>query len=409
MLRNEDSIMTEIYQLFETTGYKTLNKIIAEKKEQVGISDYQMSKILGFDKSTFNRLSKKIDEGKLEDVDFYSILKICQFLGIGIEEMSQIYVASLSPELVKQLEYARKAKFILSYFELKALKDNDFIDNVQDFELIEKRIIEFFQLNSLFDYNNEVGGVLFSRTKNLSSDKIREFWVRCAIFQFEKIENPNTYEKEKLLAIIPKIRPYTRFEEKGFLTVLQALYNIGITVIVQKYLSKTQVRGGTFFINNKPCIVITDYNKTYATLWFALLHELYHCLYDLDDLNALKYHLTGEQQSDLYLFREEYADYFACEMLFPQKKLDYIKHMIQSSALVNDYAEKNKVHPSIIYSFYCYEQKAKYNKDYYPYYSQYFGKSEKALQAVKTNPLNKKTIFEEIEKIKKILTLTNAQ
>lgn len=408
MVRNEDNLMTEIYQLFETTGYKTLNKIIAEKKEQVGISDYQMSKILGFDKSTFNRLSKKIDEGKLEDVDFYSILKICQFLGIGIEEMSQIYVASLSPELVRELEHARKAKFILSYFDIKTLKENDFIDNIQDFELIEKRIIEFFQLNSIFDYKNEVGGVLFSRTKNLSSDKIREFWVRCAMFQFEKIQNPNLYEKEKLLAIIPKIRPYTRFEEKGFLIVLQALYNIGITVIVQKYLSKTQVRGGTFLINDKPCIVITDYNKSYSTLWFSLLHELYHCLYDLDDLKVLKYHLSGEEQSDLYLFREEYADYFACEMLFPQEKLDYIKHMIQSSVLVNDYAEKNKVHPSIIYSFYCYEQKTKYNNDQYAFYSKYFGKSEKALQAVKTNPLNKKTIFEEIEKIKKILTPLNS-
>lgn len=407
MGNEKEDVMLEIYRLLDTpVKPKTLSQIINDGLEQQGLSKHQLASIFNIPSSTFDRIILNINNNNLKDVDFDLLLKLAQFCGIGIEEISQIYVASLTSEKIREIEDARKANYILNNFDIKSLKKEGFISSITDFKQIEERILKFFDLESIFQYSNEIGGVLFSRTKNISADKMREMWVRSAIFQFQKIQNPNDFDKEKLLGIIPKIRPYTRFEEKGLLTVLQALYNIGVTVIVQSYLSKTQVRGGTFAINNKPCIVVTDYNKSYATLWFALLHEIYHALYDFEELKGLTYHLTGEEQSEIYLFKEDMADYFACEMLFPKENLDYIKHMIKSPVLVNDYAEKCKVHPSIIYSFYCYSQKQE-GKDYYPFYAKHFGKSDKAIQIVKTHPWNKETIYEEIEKVKKILTPTN--
>ncbi|MEP6673938.1 MAG: hypothetical protein ABJA78_02240 [Ferruginibacter sp.] len=407
MGNQKEDIMLEIYNLLQTTTGKSLFETIDEKQKALEISNLQLANILSIPKSTFDRIIKNIEDNNLHDVDFYLVLKLGQFLGVGIEEMSQIYVASLKPEKIKELESARKANYILSTFDLKSLKKIGFIENISDFESIEERIKSFFCLNTIFEYSNEVGGVLFSRTKNLSNDKMRELWVRSAMFQFQKRENPNDFEVEKLLAIIPKIRPYTRYEEKGFLSVLQALYNVGVTVIVQTYLSKTQVRGGTFAINNKPCIVITDFNKNYPTLWFALLHELYHVIYDFTELKKLTYHLTGEEQSELYLFREDLADYFAREMLFPKENLAYIKHLIKMPTMVNDYAEKLKVHPSIIYSFYCYEENEK-GKNYYASFNHYFGKSDKAIQVVRTHPWDKETIYHEIDKANKILVPNNS-
>jgi len=63
------------------------------------------------------------------------------------------------------------------------------------------------------------------------------------------------------------------------------LFNIGITIVFQPSLPKTQIRGATFLINDKPCIVITDFNKNYATIWFALIHELHHVLFDLETID----------------------------------------------------------------------------------------------------------------------------
>lgn len=400
MRKNNDN--TDFYKYLEDGKSESLYDLISKKRDEMCLSNLQMSKILGIDKTTFDRILKKLEDGDSASIDFFAVLKICNLFGIDIQEISEIYASSLKSEHIGELEQARKANFIVSQFDIKALKEIGFIDSISDFKQIEKRIVSFFQLESIFQYNAEVGTVLFSRTKSSSHDKMRDLWVRSAFYQFEKIKNENEYDREALLSIIPKIRPYTRYEEKGFLMVTKALYNVGVTVIVQSYLSKTQVRGGTFAVRNKPCIVITDFNKSYATLWFALMHELYHVLYDFEDLKSFKYHLTGE--SDLYLLREDDADSFACEMLFPTEKLEFIKHVINVPMSVADYAEKNKVHPSIIYSFFCYNEKKYKGKDYYPLYQKYFGKADKTLQLVKTNPWDKETIYQEIELVKQRLT-----
>lgn len=410
-MRNEDDILAEIYAHLEGSGNqsKSLYTIISEKKTELNVTNYQMADILGIDKSTFSRILKKIEEGKAENVDFYSILKICQFLGIGIDEMSKLFVAQLSPEQIGELELSRKANYILNTFDVKGLKECGFIDTTTDFRRIEQRIVKFFSLDSIFQYKSEIGAVAFSRTKSSSEDRMREFWVRAALYQFTKIENPNEYNRQALLTLIPKIAPYSRYVEKGFHHVVQALYNIGITVIIQSYLTKTQVRGGTFCVNNKPCIVITDFNKSYPHLWFALLHELYHVLYDFEQLKTLLYHLTGEPQSDLYLFRESEADAFGWEMLFPAEKREYIKHLIKSENMVYAYAKENLVHPGIVYASYCNDLQSQTGKNEYGFYQQHFGKTQKALNVVKSNPWNKEAISEELEKIEKSLKIQTQQ
>lgn len=396
--------LIDIYKLLGLSSKSvTLADLVAESKEKLDISNRQLSTILNIPYTTLDRIIKNVESNDLKDIDFDLLLKLSQFMGISIDEISKAYVASLSPQKIREIEQARKANYILKNFDIKSLKKAGFINTISDFEQIEQRINTFFGLENIFNYSTEVGGVLFSRTKNSSADKMREFWVRSAIFQFQKLTNENLYDREKLLSIIPKIRPYTKLEEKGFLTVIKALYNVGVVVIVQSYLSKTQVRGGTFVINNKPCIVITDYNKTYATLWFALMHELYHVINDFDHLKTFSYHLTGEEQSEIELFREDLADYFACEILFPEENLKYIQNFIKSPLIVKNYADKLNVHSSIVYSFYCYDQSKKGN-NCYSTFSQYFGKSDKALKLLKTQPWFNETIYEGIDDQKKILT-----
>ena len=112
------------------------------------------------------------------------------------------------------------------------------------------------------------------------------------------------------------------------LTVFRALYNVGVTVIFQPMLSRTQIRGATFLINNKPCIVVTDLHKSYPTIWFSLIHELHHVLFDLEELEKVKYHLTGEP--DLFLMQEDKANEFASEYLISAEKLRYIEPLIHN-------------------------------------------------------------------------------
>jgi HTH-type transcriptional regulator / antitoxin HigA len=400
-----DILLDEIYKLLDSGESTSFRALVDRKKKELGInSDLQLAKLTGIDKNTIPR----IIDGQTQKVDLFSLIKICHFLGLDTTEVLQIYVASLKPEFIGDLDRARTANYILKNFDLEGLKKVGFITSVSDFQAIEQRIVKFFKLDSIFQYNSYVGAVAFSRSKVLSNDKMREFWIRSACYQFEKINNPNPFSKDDLAALIPKIFPFTRYVEKGLQHVVQALYNIGITVIVQGYLTKTQVRGGTFCINNRPCIVITDYKQSYPYLWVALMHELYHVLYEFDQIKSWSYHLTGDAYSYSQLFNEDYADVFSWEMLFPKEKREYIKHVIGRAAYVDAYAKENMIHPGIIYAAYCEDLYAKENRNEYGFYQHHFGKSEKSIHSIKFNPwTEKETIDEEINEKKKYYTVEN--
>lgn len=406
MGNTDNKYLADIYKLLEGDVLPQFSELIESKTTELGITDYQMSKILGITKNTFYRILKRISDGDIESLDYFTIVKISQLFNIDVSELTRIYVGSLKPEHIGEIEKARKAYYILNTFDLKGLKEQGFIDTISDFDSIERRITSFFHLDTIFDYSYEVGQVLFSKHQQ-SDDKMREFWLRSSIFQFEKIENPNEYDRDTLLSLVQNIRPYTRYEEMGLITVVKALHKAGVTVIVQPSVQKAKVRGATFVVNGKPCIAITDFNDNYATLWFALMHELFHVLFDFNHLKSLKYHLTEDGAGDNFLMKEADADWFAREMLFPQEYMSYIKHLINAPLAVAKYAEEKKVHPAIIYSFFCYQQNKENGKNLYGVFQKHFGKTEKAVKAIKSNPFDKESIFQEIELIKQRLTSTS--
>lgn len=404
-MRNKDYNPLDIYEYLINDNQKKENSlidIIKEKKDEFNLTNLQLANFLSIDKSTLDRLLTRIESGETKSIDFIQILKIAQFFGVELGLISKYYVASLKPAQVGEIDKARIAKYIIEQFDIDGLKNIGFIKDKNDIKAIEQRITTFFGLRSIFDYDKINQVSLFSRTKNKSDDKMREFWLNSAVYQFEKINNPNRFDISTLKVLVTKIRSHTTNEKSGFLRVIKALYNIGITVIIQPYLIKTQVRGATMLVNNKPCIIITDYNKSYPTIWFALMHELYHVIFDLEILQSLKYHMTDKTSSDFTLANEELANIFARDLLFPLKNLEFVTPFITSEALVNEYAINNNIHPSIIYSFYCYERN-KAGKNVYSKFMKYIPTSEKLLTAVQSNPFESINITDGIDKIKEIL------
>jgi HTH-type transcriptional regulator/antitoxin HigA len=394
MNNEEDDFLKEIYSHLSSKSKPTLVELIERRKEELKISgDINLAKAVGLDRNTL----KRIVNGENEKADVLSLLKISQFLGVDISETVKVYVDSLKPGAKDELNDVKKSTYILKTFDLQGLKQQGFLTSATDFKYIENRIVKFFGLDSIFHYSSEVGHALFSRANLKSHDQMRNIWVRGAYFQFKKLNNPNDYDPSKLEELLPRIRPYTRHVKAGFLTVLKALYNIGITVIVQDYFSKTAVYGASFVVNNKPCVVITSRNNKYAILWHSLLHELYHVYYDFNELKSKTYHISGED--DVLLMREDDANLFASELLFPKVKLEQVAYYIKSNISIEKFAEVNNVHPSIIYNSYC-RLKAEQGEKVYQFYSKYLIDASEAIKLIKSNPWNKETLMEEIESIK---------
>ncbi len=328
----------------------TLEELFTNKLESSGLSKTQFEKLAGIERKSLdailNKTSKQTDVNKL--------IKLGEFLEISLNDLLIIHFNDRPKEEIKEVQDSMDITFINKFFDLKTLTGLGYINRNDSLEQLKDRICKFFGINSIYDYDLELNDVLYSRTKKTFSDKMKDFWIKSSYKYFELINNPNDYSRNNLIDLIPKIKPYTKNVEHGLNTVFQALYNVGVTVVFQPLLPKTQIRGATFVVNNKPCIVITDFNKNYATIWFALIHELHHVLYDLEVIEKTNYHLSGEP--DLFLIQEDKANEFAKEYLFSSEKMRYIEKLIHNKIIVEKFANECQIHSSIIYSQFQWRQ-----------------------------------------------------
>jgi HTH-type transcriptional regulator / antitoxin HigA len=297
-------------------------------------------------------------DGTQKNVDFTALSKLARFLGIAYPEVIELYLQSLEVNYKDELGLTDKGKFILKNFDLANLKKAGIIDTINDFEHIEKQLIVLLGLKDIIDYRKEEIDAAFSAGKiEPKNSQTRNLWIAYASAQFEVIANPYEYKKEALIDYFPNIRWHSTNTEKGLYDVTRALYGLGITVIFQPMLPTLHLRGATFSVHGKPCIVLTDYKGFYPTLWFALTHELFHVLFDWDDIQANQYHLSDEE-TDIYTVKknELEADNFARQYLFPDNKMQEVRFNMNDDFFINRYAESNNVHPSIIYAFNAFDK-----------------------------------------------------
>lgn len=394
-----DGLMAEIYSLLSHDSQSPdISALIEKRMANLDLSERQLSSILGIERSSLRRLK----EGEAQKVDLLTALKLIQFLGLEVDEFIKLYVSTLPKESIGELEKVRKANYLIENFDLKTLKKIGFISSATDYDEIEEKVVRQFGLTSIFEYSLDVAYPLFKKGKRPFADKMLEYWVKSAYSKFLEINNPNKFDKNGLEFLIPKIRPYSRDVDFGMLTVIKALYNLGVTVIVQPYLLKTRVYGMTMIVNGKPCIALSNYYNKYPTLWFTLLHEIAHVFYHMDKVASLGYHVSGND--DLYLMEPE-ADLFAREILFSEEKLNYIKPFIDNNRVVEQYAEQNKVHPSLIYGIYIRSlEETNPGTDYgylYARYNPYINISPiTTIKAVTTNAWGDCNIKEDSERVK---------
>jgi len=376
----------------------SLEELLLDKLEKSGLNKTQFEKFAGIERKSLDAILYKTSK----QTDVNKLIKLGEFLEIGLEDLLMMHFHDRSTEEIKELQDSMDITFINKCFDLKTLISIGYLNRNDTLEEIKIRICNFFGINSIYDYDSELKEALYSKTRKSFSNKMNDFWIKSSYRYFQLINNPNDYDRNNLVDLIPKIKPYTRNVENGLKTVFQALYNIGITVVFQPILPKTQIRGATFIVNNKPCVVITDLNKNYATIWFALIHELHHVLFDLEIIEKMCYHLTGEP--DIFLIQEDKANEFAGEYLFSSEKMRYIEKLIHNKLIVEKFAAECQIHPSIIYSQFQWRQ-SEMGNDYWGAFKEYFPVISKVTRNLNVANWDNESIEKTAIKIRELLTV----
>jgi HTH-type transcriptional regulator/antitoxin HigA len=389
-----DNILNKSFQYYGPT----LEELFKVKLENSGLTKTQFEKLSGMERRSLDAILDKTSK----QTDIIKLLKLAEFLEMDFNELLIIHFKDRPVEEIKELQSSMDITFINKYFDLKTLINLGFIDKNDSLDKLKERICKFFDIDSIYEYDRELSEAFYSRTKKSFSDKMKDFWIKSSYKYFELIDNPNDYSRQNLVELIPKIKPYTQNVETGLLTVFQALFNIGITVVFQPSLPKTQIRGATFLIKNKPCIVITDLNRNYSTIWFALIHELHHVLFDLETIGKTNYHLSGEP--DLFLIQEDTANEFASEYLLSSEKMRFIEKMMHNKFMVEKFAKECQIHPCIIYSQYQWRQSEKGN-DYWGAFKEHFPNIKSVTKKLNVSNWDIESIKETALKIRELLTV----
>lgn len=352
MAKNHENTSLNVNDLLNDLLQQTtsLKDVFEQKLKELDLTPTTALSILGMQ----HRALYGILEGTQKIVDFTNLIKLSSFLQIPREDVIKMYLDTLQQNFpFLTVSTPDKVKFIKENFDLAALKKAGLINSITDFANIEERLLARLGLRSIFEYRRPEISVAFSSGHFLPKNLLtRSFWIKAAITSLEEISNPYQFDRKALINFFPKIRWYSTKVEQGLSEVVKILYRLGITVIYQPSLQGLQLRGATFAINDKPCIVLTNLQGFYPTLWFALIHELYHVLFDWDEILENRYHLTDDDDQELSVReREEMADNFAKEYFIPSEKLHYIKKYLNDHKTIQDFALSNNVHPSFIYVF----------------------------------------------------------
>lgn len=384
----------------------TIGEMLSHYMLENNISESGLATILNINRKTL----KLILQG--EDCKVSHAIRIARLLDISSKSLLEGFLLQAKEDEEVYLDYAKKVAFLLDNFDLAELKASKVISSVNEYNKIEEELCGYFGYKNIIEYADfTIKAPLFSKSNmavNPTKEKVmQDFWVKSNIESFRKINNPNEFNKELLFEFLKRIKSFTKDIEVGFSEVQLVLFQLGITVIVQSYITKTKAYGMTMIVNDKPCIVITDMGKQYYKLWFTLLHELYHVIEDYDYLKTTSYHISDLENRDLFV-SEDNADAFAREIFVPKDKMEILDSLINNSAKINQLAKSLDMHPSMLYGVYLDSANKSVQTRDFPRFAKYLPSSTAALKNIVFDAVGRRSIDAAVLEMKKKLNLLTA-
>lgn len=350
---NEDNYSDELLKrLFETKTAKiesTLEELFDERLVSLQVSKTTALRLMGMTTRTL----KGILYGKQKKLDNTQLIKLSNFLGIPLVQVAKLYLEKLQKVHNLGEGISKEIQFINEKFNLAEFKKVGIIKSLADYDDIIKSICNYFGLDKVVDYKEPEINIVFSAGKRAKRNCSIQNWVYLAEKTCIELRNANTFNREKLIEYFPQIRWHSMNVDNGLVNVIKQLFQLGITVVFIPSFPSLHVRGATFCVNNKPCIVLTDYVGFYPTIWYALIHELFHVLFDWNDIKEANYHISLKdgEYFDRTSENEKEADSFARQYLFSKEKTKIVEPFINDHEYIKEFAIANHVDPSFIYVF----------------------------------------------------------
>lgn len=393
-----------------TVNTISLRKELSTFMEDTGLTKTKVAELLGLPNY---RHVTNILEGK-DEINWKCAIAIANLIGISEQQLLHSVYKEIKEEDGVNIDNIKYASFLYSNFDCRALKTLELFGSNDTDEQMCNRLAEYFGYHSIYEYQVPISSksALFSKRKVSAQEKrdrlMMNFWLTTAQRSFVEMNNPNEYDRNLLKDfVLKRIKQYTNDVNSGFSIAIYVLYQLGVNVLVQDYITGTHAYGVSMIVNEKPCIVLTALGGHYYKLWTTLLHELYHILNDWDYLLQVKCMISDESQKELFVSESD-ADRFAYNCLIPQSLYGKLELIIDSKTKVNLMAQKLGVHPTIVYGVYLeqIEDKTKKKKGFEKHVylkNILLTKDTRCLKDITYNPIQEGNIRTAVKRVKEAL------
>ncbi len=230
--------------------------------------------------------------------------------------------------LARQRERAKQESLIewAKQFPYKEMCALGWIESANDAITQVSNLLSFFRVDSA-----EAWEALYCKSKLKVSFRISlkgsnnpyaiSAWLRYGEILASGAEVSGEYSPTLLKAMLPTIQEIVYNQPSDFSEQIKKVCShCGIKVIYLKHLPKAPVSGCARWIQDTPCIMLTDRYKRYDVVCFSLFHEIAHIL------KHGKKDVFLEGVGNELTEKEREADNFARQMLLPSAVLeDFVK------------------------------------------------------------------------------------
>src|SRR5690606_20280759 len=131
------------------------------KLEEYGITRTKALKLLSIDKDVF----EDIINGTAKQPNLIHIVKVAEFLEVDVDSFIQMVLKNQNAENIASIDRARKVRFLMKNFDVKALTKEGFFENVDDVDALVDRALHYFGYDSIRQFEDELLTPLYSKSK----------------------------------------------------------------------------------------------------------------------------------------------------------------------------------------------------------------------------------------------------
>ena len=223
-------------------------------------------------------------------------------------------------------------------------------------DVIVDKTRKLARVNNLTSLNSPDPFVCFKNIEAQEDTKyfLQNFWVALALNKAREKEIA-PFNRKKLKESIKEIRSLTLADPKFFFTRLDEIFSeCGVSFVLMPNLPNTTIYGATkWFSKDKVMLAVTNLGERSEYFWLTVFHEIVHIL--MEHKREMLFSLGG--------IDDDYTEQMAFDMLIPSDKwAEFIKNERFSSRVIQEFAAKQGILPSIVVARLHKENLAPYGK-----------------------------------------------